>query len=93
MITEKQLKRANLLIDQRDRIAHILRGFDSPHVETTIGLVDVNSASKHETRENNDATWLHRKLPDIEKRLKETARGMLEEEAGKIRAELANLIG
>lgn len=92
MITEKQLNRANLLIEQRDRIAHILRGFDSPHVETTVGLVDINSARKHETQESDDATWLHGRLPDIEKRLKETARGMLEEEAGKIRAELANLI-
>ncbi len=92
MITRKEFEEADNLYSRRDHLKHILRGFDSPHVETTVGLVDVNSASKHETSKNDDATWLHLCFPKIEKELKEIARGLIEKELGRIHAELAQII-
>lgn len=92
MITEHQLQQANTLIEKKNAIKRILFGFDSPHVETTLGLVGINAAALHKVEANDQAEWFHMKLPKIEKQIKCFARGLLEEEQGRIQAELSTLI-
>jgi len=92
MITQKELDRINELKAKKRQIDIILGGFDSPHVERTIGLVEANAASKSETRPCGEADWLHNRMPHVEKLLKETARKAFEEELWKIEKELAQYI-
>lgn len=93
MLTEKQLQEANRLIKKRDMLTHVLRGLDSPNVETTVGLVGAfhghNSSS---VKLGDDAEWFHRELRDVEKQLKQQLRGKLMEKHGEITAELAKLV-
>jgi hypothetical protein len=92
MIDEKKLEAINQKMEAKKTILHILRGFESPYVETTIGLVAVNSASKHKTTESDDADWLHQNCPRIEAELKERARAILEREIAEIDAWLSERI-
>jgi len=70
MISKNELNAANSIIEEIGIIKEILRGFDSPHIETTIGLIDINSATRHEAKYCNEATWFHNNFRDYEKRLK-----------------------
>lgn len=92
MIDEKKLQAINEKIESKKEIRDILRGFESPHVETTVGLIAVNSASKHKTGQSDAADWLHRNLPKVEAELKERARAILEREIAEIDAWLSERI-
>ena len=58
-------------------------------METTVGLVEINSASKHEAKHSDHATWLHQTYPHIEAALKAHTAAMLKVEIGKIEAWLS----
>jgi len=92
MITEEEFKKTKALFSERDRLLDILRGFESPYIETTVGLVSVNSASKNDTDENDNSSYFHFNYPEIEKKLKEITRGLIEQELGAIRVELARFV-
>jgi hypothetical protein len=92
MIDEKLLKRINEKVELRTRIKHVLRGFESPYVETTVGLLCVNGASKNTTSSSDDANWLHNGLPKIEGELKERAAALLNKEISEIDAWLSERI-
>jgi hypothetical protein len=89
MINKKTLDEINSKLEAKQHAEEILRAFESPYVETTVGLVEVNSASKHEAKHSDHATWLHRHHPQIEAALKAHAAGMLKVEIGKIEAWLS----
>ena len=92
MIDEKKLQAITEKIEAKKQIRHILRGFESPYVETTVGLIAVNSASKCKTIPSDDADWLHQNCPKIEAELKERARAILEREIAEIDAWLSERI-
>ena len=92
MITKSQLKTATTLTSKKDKIKEILRKFDSPHVETTVGLVNINGAQKSEVQECDEARFLHRSLANVEKELKEHAISLLAREIEKINLELSGII-
>jgi len=92
MIDENILKAISEKAAARAEIREILRGFECPHVETTVGLITVNSASKYKTDASDSADWLHRNLPKVETELKECARAILEREIAEIDAWLSERI-
>lgn len=92
MLTKKELNEANRIIDLVADIDNILRGFESPHVETTIGLVSINSASKHKVSESEYAGNFHNTHQDIEKALKQMCTVLLKAERVKLKAKLAKFI-
>lgn len=92
MIDKNTLTQINAKVEAKQRIEEILRGFESPYVETTIGLVEINSASKHEAKNSEDATWFHWRLPEIEKELKTRAAALLRGEIAKIDAWLSERV-
>ena len=92
MITSKELKRANELVDQINRLEEILRHFDSPYVETTIGLVTVNAASKHKTGESEDANYFQSEHQDMVTALKNICRKKIEEKVAKAKVSLCQII-
>jgi len=92
MINPSILLQISEKIETKRRIEEILRCFKSPDVETTVGLIDVNRASVYEPYLSNDAAWLHRTLPQIERELKARAAEELETEIAKIDAWLSERI-
>ena len=92
MLTKEELLEANRLIDLIDDIEEILRGFKSRYVETTVGLVSVNSASKTKTKQSDFADAFHNQHKDIEKDLKEVCAGLLENKKANLKAKLGKYI-
>ena len=89
MINKQTLNEINAKIEAKAHAEEILRAFESLYVETTVGLIEVNSASKHEAKHSHQATWLHQKHPHIEAALKTHTAAMLKVEIGKIEAWLS----
>jgi len=77
MITQKELQEINKLVSLRDDLELIERHLDSPYVEITVGLVEVNSASKMDVKLSDDASTIHRYFPDVEEALKNHFRALL----------------
>lgn len=93
MITEKQLWEVNQLIKKRNKLRTLLSRLDSPHVETTVGLVTINSASKERVSGLSDeAEDFHREFPEAEKKLKEQVRIMLENRVSELNQEIAKYV-
>jgi len=92
MINKALLAKINEKIEAKNRIEELLRSFESPYVETTVGLIEVNSTSPHEAKESDEATWLHRQFPAIEKELKARTAALLKAEAAKIDAWLSERV-
>lgn len=92
MLTKGQLYLVNELVESVSRIDEILRGMESKYVETTIGLVDINSASKHEVKSCDRAKWLHCDHEDIEKELKARCRELLIAKKAALNAKLSEYI-
>ncbi len=92
MIDKNKLSQINEKIEAKQRIEEILRSFESPYVETTVGLIEVNSASRNEAKHSDDATWLHLQYPEIECELKARATALLKGEIAKIEAWLSERV-
>ena len=92
MIDKSVLSQINAKIETKNHIEEVLRSFESPYVETTVGLIEVNSASQHEAKHSDEATWLHRTFPQIEKELKTRTTALLKAEAAKIDAWLSERV-
>ena len=92
MIDKNKLSQINAKITAKQRIEELLRSFESPYVETTVGLIEVNSASPHEAKHSDDATWMHRQYPEIEKELKARTTALLKGEIAKIEAWLSERV-
>lgn len=89
MINLKSLGEINSKLESKNKIEEALRNFQSNYVEVTVGLIEVNSASKHEAKHCSDATWLHSTYPVIEATLKSHCVALLKVELGKIEAWLS----
>lgn len=92
MLTIKELEKANEIIRKIDDLKDILNSMDSKHVETTIGLIDVNSAAKHQAQKCDKATMFHQQNPEIEKELKSRAAALISEKISRLRAELSEYV-
>lgn len=92
MITIKQLQKANEIISEMDDLKDILNAMDSKHVETTIGLIDVNSAAKHQAQNCDKATLFHQRNPEIEKELKARAWALISEKIARLKADLSEYV-
>ena len=89
MINKKTLAQINEAMERKEMLEAILRGFDCPHVEITVGLVAVNSAATHKIEGCHLATFLHQKQRNIEWQLKAKAAELIKSEIKTIDAWLA----
>ena len=92
MLTKEELNEANRIIDMVEDIDRILRSFESIYVETTIGLVSINLASKHKVEESEYAGNFHNCYKDIEIYLKQMCAVLLKAERVKLKAKLGKFI-
>ena len=92
MITEYQYEEVGKLMDRRDNIRELLRSFKSPHVTAMVGIVDINSASKHDPKPSSMASFFHNRFGKKVKQLNDDVVKMLELELGKINLEISQHI-
>ncbi len=92
MLTIEQLQKANEILSEIDDLKDILNAMDSKYVETTIGLVDVNSSSKHKTQPCEKATLFHQRNPEIEKELKSRAWALISQKIARLKADLSEYV-
>lgn len=92
MIDKRKLADINKAVEAKQHIEEVLRQFESPYVETTVGLIEVNSASRHEACHSSHATWLHNQYPHIENELKARTAALLKGELAKIEAWLSERV-
>lgn len=73
MLTMKEIREVNALIEQRHQIEKILKSFNSPYVKCSMGLIDLNSASPEEPKPCDEAKLFHLNFPQLVKDLNNKA--------------------
>jgi hypothetical protein len=91
-LTKKELFLAQSLLEEIEEVEGIIRSFTSQYVRTTVGLVDINSASKHEAQKCDAASILHSRYEDIEKELERVCKDRLEMKLSDLKIKLSPYI-
>lgn len=92
MLTMKELNKANEIIKKINELKDILNSMDSTHVETTVGLIDINSAATHQVQKCEMSALFRNRNPEIERELKTRAIALINEKISKLRAELSEYV-
>ena len=93
MIDQRTLTQINAKLEAKRRIEQVLRDFENRYVETTVGLIKINSASKCRALHCEEhATWMHCEFPEIEAELKARTAALLRSEVAKIDAWLSERV-
>lgn len=92
MINKGEFRRAKELESRIYDLENILSRMQSPYVETTVGLVNVNSASQKKVDPSDEADAFHEYYPHIETELKKRCRVLIIHEKEKLESELRTLV-
>lgn len=93
MITKKELRRVDELRCRRDELESLLRSFESRHVRTRVGLVEINGASPRKPMKSEHAQFFHCEMKELMKGLTGIVVDKIRHELKAIDLEISQYIG
>jgi hypothetical protein len=91
MITLEQLNMSNKIIAKIDKLNGILRGFDSPYVQTSVGLLGLYQQSTG-VKACEDAGWFMKNMDGLTTQLNNLAKDSIIAEVEYLNSKLSALI-
>jgi len=92
MISEGELRLVNDLNQKKMQVHTLIQRMKSPYVKSSIGIVDINSASPREPKPSEYSRFFNNEMSDFMEELNERLMSQLECDLKKIDADIAKYI-
>ena len=92
MITEEELQKVNALRELRWDLDYLLQSFKSPYVSASVGIIDLNSASRETPKPSDQGKFFHKEMKPLVVRLNKVVRQQLKLKIASIDVELGRYV-
>ena len=92
MITKNQLRKVNKLYEDLKELSLIKDSLESPHVKTSVGLVDINSAAPKDVVPSRNSRYFYNHFKEETGELNTIFKGMIDRAIKKKEIEISEFI-